>query len=145
MSDSRPPRAPHPPLPSRRAVRLAALLWVVVGIVLWNALFDHAIVVAGREYLFRQAQALRHNGPAVTIAEVMRPAAVHGAIVASLWSLLVTAVGLVAVRVAATRGGGGRLRAAGTQDSAGSTLQAVSQHGASDPPGSEAGSTDLSS
>ena len=105
MPGSRPPRALRLRLPSRRAVRLAALLWIVLGVVLWNALFDHAIVVAGRQYLFRQAQALRHNGPPVTIAEVMRPAAVRGAVVASLWSLLAVSAGLIAVRVAATRGG----------------------------------------
>jgi len=108
MSGSRASRARHPRLPARRAIRVAIGLWLVFGIVLWNALFDHAIVIAGRTYLYRQSQALRHNGPAVTIAGVMRPAAARGAIVASWWSLAVTAAGLAAVGYAASRVAGAR-------------------------------------
>src|SRR5512139_1044447 len=119
MSGSRASRARHPRLPARRAIRVAIGLWLVFGIVLWNALFDHAIVIAGRNYLYRQSQALRHNGPAVTIAGVMRPAAARGAIVASCWSLAVTAAGLAAVRVAASRIGGRRLETADARDFAG--------------------------
>lgn len=103
MPDSRVARARRRWLPARRAVRLAAGLWLVLGVVLWNAVFDRVIVAAGREYLYRQAQAQRHEGPEVTIAEVMRPAALRGVIVASGWSLLVTAAGLAAVGVAAAR------------------------------------------
>jgi hypothetical protein len=103
MSDRPASRARRLLLRPRQAVRLAVGLWLVLGVVLWNVVFDRVIVSAGRDYLHRQAQAQQHKGPKVTIAEVMEPAAVHGVLVASLWSLLVTAVGLAAVRYAASR------------------------------------------
>jgi hypothetical protein len=135
MADDGASRARHPRLPVRRAVRLAILLWLVFGIVLWNALFDHAIVIAGRTYLYRESQALRHNGPRVTIAGAMRPAAARGALVASFWSLLVTATGLAAVGYAASRVGG-RREAAEARDLARCEPSGASQ-GATDSPGAE--------
>ena len=35
----------------RAGVSLARGLWIVWAIVVWNVVFDHVIVVAGREYL----------------------------------------------------------------------------------------------
>jgi hypothetical protein len=139
MPDDQASRGRHPRLPGRRAVRLAVLLWLVFGIVLWNALFDRAIVIAGRTYLHRESQARRYNGPGVTIAGVMRPAAARGAIVASCWSVLVTATGLAAVGYAASRAGR-RHEAADARDRVGRERSAASQSAAA-PPGTEPTST----
>jgi hypothetical protein len=139
MPGDRASRARHPGLPTRRAVRLAILLWLVFGVVLWNALFDRAIVIAGRNYLSRQSQAQRHNGPVVTIAGVMRPAAAQAAIVASCWSLAVTATGLAAIGYAASRVGS-RREAARAPDLVGQEASAASQR-ATDPPGAGPTST----
>ena len=35
----------------RVAARLARVLWIAWAIVVWNVVFDHTIVVAGRDYI----------------------------------------------------------------------------------------------
>jgi hypothetical protein len=70
------------------------VLWVVLGAVLWNVVFDREIQRAANEYLALQASHERGLGPEVTIDEIMRRAAARGVRVASAWSFLATAGGL---------------------------------------------------
>ena len=35
----------------RPAARLARVLWIVWAVIVWNVVFDHVLVVAGREYI----------------------------------------------------------------------------------------------
>lgn len=35
----------------RPVARLARLLWIAWAVVVWNVVFDHVLVVAGREYI----------------------------------------------------------------------------------------------
>jgi len=87
-------------VPPRAAVPLAVALWLVFGVVVWNVVFDAAVVVAGRQYVYRQAEFIRGRGPEVSIPGVMRPAIRRGAREATLWGGLVAAGGLAAVAFA---------------------------------------------
>ena len=42
----------------RAAARIARALWIAWAIIVWNAVFDHVIVVAGRSYIVRYKDSL---------------------------------------------------------------------------------------
>ncbi len=94
---------PVPGSPARARRRLAICLWLALAFVVWNDVFDSTIINAGRDYLSRKALAERHLASDVTVFGIMRPAAVRGVIVASLWSLPIALIGLCAVWFAARR------------------------------------------
>ena len=48
---------------SSRLVRLAAGLWLTFGFVVWNVVFDHELVVAGRNYSQAASVAFREHRP----------------------------------------------------------------------------------
>jgi hypothetical protein len=81
----------------RKRRRAALLAWAVLGIVIWNVVFDAVVIQAGREYLTRQALHQQGRGPAVTIPQVMRPAVARGAFVATLAGGGAAAFGAIAV------------------------------------------------
>jgi hypothetical protein len=62
----------------RRAVRLAALLWMVWAVLTWNVVFDHVLVVAGREYLVAAGLAARDGPSYARVADWMHPAVARG-------------------------------------------------------------------
>jgi hypothetical protein len=59
----------------RRARRIAVALWIAWAVVVWNVVFDHVIVVAGREFIAGAAQAAQGGGPYYArMDDWMRPA-----------------------------------------------------------------------
>ena len=58
-----------------RAARLADALWIAWAVIVWNVVFDHVIVVAGRRYLNAADIAAESAGPYARIDDWMRPAA----------------------------------------------------------------------
>ena len=91
----------------RRAVRIARALWIAWAIILWNVVFDHVIVVAGRGYIAAAARAAA-AGPAVPFANMddwMRPAVTRGFWIATASSATVLVTGLIAVNHAGRRAG----------------------------------------
>lgn len=89
-------------MPSGRSVRLAVGLWIAWAVIVWNVVFDHAIVVAARSYVAAAGRAARVAGPFARMDDWMRPAAAHGFLLASSSALAVLAIGLSGIR-AATR------------------------------------------
>jgi hypothetical protein len=81
----------------RVAARLARLLWIVWAVLLWNVVFDHVIVVAGREYI---AAATTPGAPRVNMDAFMRPAVRRGFWIASAAGGGVLVAGLAAVGAA---------------------------------------------
>ena len=69
-----------------RGARLAAVLWIVFAVVVWNVVFDRVIVVAGRLYASAAKQAAG-DPEAVLLIDDWMPAAIRRA----LW--MATAVG----------------------------------------------------
>jgi hypothetical protein len=73
---------------------LAAALWLVLAVLVWNDVFDAVIINAARDYLNRKALFLSGSGGDVTVFGAMRPAAARGAWLASAWAAPIVAVGL---------------------------------------------------
>jgi hypothetical protein len=82
-------------------VRLARALWIAWAVLLWNVVFDHVIVVAGREYIGAAGRAVSLGLPYVRMDDFMRPAVTRGLWIASASAALVLIVGLASLRVAA--------------------------------------------
>jgi hypothetical protein len=83
-------------------VRLARALWITWAVLLWNVVFDHVIVVAGREYIRAAGVAVSRGLPYVHMDDFMRPAVTRGLWIASASAALVLAIGLTSLAVAAT-------------------------------------------
>lgn len=87
--------------------RLARALWIAWAVIVWNVVFDHAIVTAGRLYVVAAARAAASHAadaPVVRMDEWMRPAATRG-----LWTASAVSGGLLLVGLAVGR----RARGAG--------------------------------
>ncbi len=87
------------------ATRIARALWVAWAIILWNVVFDHVIVVAGREYLAAAGAAARNaalSSP-VNMDDWMRPAVNRGLWIATAAAAVVLIAGLASVAQAARR------------------------------------------
>jgi len=81
---------------SRRAV--ARVLWIAWAVIVWNVVFDHIIVIAGR-------RVVAAAGVAATVAidGVMRPALARGLWVATAASAAILIIGLTSVHLARSR------------------------------------------
>ena len=84
-----------------RAVRLATALWITWAVVVWNVVFDHVIVVAGRQYLNAADLAAQGSGAYARIDDWMRPAVTGALWTATAAGAAVLVIGLVSVRLAA--------------------------------------------
>ena len=74
------------------------MLWVVLAVFLWNVVFDHVIVVAGRDYIAAARRAAASPaGPFANMDAWMRPAVARGLWIASAAGIAVLLTGLVAV------------------------------------------------
>jgi hypothetical protein len=78
--------------------RFAAALWIVWAIVVWNVVFDHVIVVAGRDYVRAALVAAHGTGPYARMDDWMRPAMARGLWIATGASAMILLVGLAAIR-----------------------------------------------
>ncbi|HEY7284960.1 MAG TPA: hypothetical protein VH497_05950 [Vicinamibacterales bacterium] len=89
--------------------RLALALWIVWAFFVWNVVFDHVIVVAGREYIAAATRAafsttLPHRYENMDLW--MRPAVTRGIWIASLSATAILISGAVLVRLSARAGSG---------------------------------------
>jgi hypothetical protein len=87
------------------AARIARALWIAWAIVLWNVVFDHVIVVAGRGYLVAAVRSARDaalSSP-VNMDDWMRPAVSRGLWVATAAAAVVLVAGLASIAQAARR------------------------------------------
>ena len=80
---------------------IARGLWIVWAILAWNVVFDHVIVVAGREYL-AAAIVAANSGAYARMDDWMRPAITRGLWIATGSSALILLVGFAAIRHATT-------------------------------------------
>lgn len=73
------------------------LLWVFLGAVVWNGVFDILVTRGVKEYLYREADHELGRGPAVTMQAIMRETVGDAAITASLWALAIVAAGTATI------------------------------------------------
>jgi len=86
-----------------RELRIATALWIAWAVIIWNVVFDHVIVLAGRRYVRAAVLAAQAGGPYARIDDWMRPAVTGGLWQASAVAGAVLATGLFAVRLASVR------------------------------------------
>jgi hypothetical protein len=91
----------------RAAARLARGLWIAWAIIVWNVVFDHVIVVAGRDFIYaagRAASATAGGGHPIYLRmdDWMRPAVTRALWTATAAAGAILATGLAAIH-AATR------------------------------------------
>jgi hypothetical protein len=85
--------------PVARRERRLALMWLAVGAVLWNGVYDMTLGEGIKEYLFRSVLHEAGRGPRVSLATVVDPFVFDAVWVATFWASLVTLAGLVTIRV----------------------------------------------
>ena len=95
------------------AARLAAALWVAWAIVVWNVVFDHVIVVAGRSYISAAVRAAAGPGPYARMDDWMRPAIARAFWTASAVAGVLLVILLVILLAPLMRPARGTARAAG--------------------------------
>jgi hypothetical protein len=79
---------------------LARALWLAWAIIVWNVVFDHVIVVAGREVLRASASAA---ATALNIDAFMRPAVTQALWIATCAASAILLVGLSAIHLVRSR------------------------------------------
>lgn len=87
------------------AARLARALWIAWALILWNVVFDHVIVVAGRQYILAAKRAAYSPGlhRYENMDAWMRPAVSRALWIATGTAGTVLAAGLVLVHTANVR------------------------------------------
>jgi len=81
-----------------RAARIARALWIAFAVVVWNVVFDHVIVMAGRRVV-----AAAGLTATVNIDEFMRPAVGRGLWIATVAASAILIVGLSSVQLTRSR------------------------------------------
>ncbi len=79
--------------------RIAAALWVVIGIVVWNGIFEMQVVRGVKEYLFHAALSGTGRGPVIPIEQIMDPAIYDAMWIATLWASSIVLAGLLTLRL----------------------------------------------
>jgi hypothetical protein len=87
------------------ATRIARALWIAWAIILWNVVFDHVIVIAGREYLVAAVRSARLSALSspVNMDDWMQPAVSHGLWIATFAAAAVLIAGMASIAQAARR------------------------------------------
>jgi hypothetical protein len=91
-----------------RAARLAVALWIAWAVIVWNVVFDHVIVVAGRSYISAAIRAADGPGPYARMDDWMRPAVAR-----AFWTASAGAAVLLVILLAALMSTRAAARAAG--------------------------------
>jgi hypothetical protein len=86
----------------RIAARVAVALWIAWAVIVWNVVFDHVIVVAGRNYI-AAARRAAVAGAFANMDDWMRPAVTRGFWLATASAAFILLTGLAAVARAARR------------------------------------------
>jgi hypothetical protein len=81
-----------------RGARLAAALWIVWAVILWNVVFDQVLVFAARHYVVAALVAANGPGPYARIDDWLGPAVTR-----AFWAATVCAMILLAVLFAGLR------------------------------------------
>lgn len=89
--------------PLTRSQRVAAGLWIVMALVIWNLVYDLLLTRAVQEYMFRVALHQAGRGPLTTMAEVLDREVYYAVWVSTLFASIVALAGFVTIRILSTR------------------------------------------
>ena len=87
----------------RRGEKIAVALWLVLGIGIWNAMYDQILEKGIKEYLFRSTLHEAGRAPQVAIASVLEPFLFDAVWVSTFWASLVMLAGFLTIRMLRTR------------------------------------------
>jgi hypothetical protein len=77
--------------------RVFLIVWIGIGVVVWNGVFDLLMTRGVKEYLYRQAAHELGRGEPVTMREIMDETMTDAAVKASIWAVLVAGAGILTV------------------------------------------------
>lgn len=83
-------------------IRVALLLWLVLGFTVWNVIFDRVLVLAGRRYS-HDAVLVARSGAYLPIDDVMKTAVRDGVRQATVAGVAIAVFGAGAVWLASRR------------------------------------------
>ena len=83
--------------------RVLAALWLVIGLVIFNAFFDLYVSRGAREYLQKRAEYELRGGPEPQMEAVMAQSNQDAWIMSSVWAGLVVVAGFATVGMKARR------------------------------------------
>ena len=83
-----------------RSARIAAALWIVWAVVVFNVVLDQVIAVAARRYIIDAMASAGAMGPYRRIDDWMRPAAVRGFWFATASAAAILTIGFIGLRLA---------------------------------------------
>ena len=81
-----------------RRDRILILVWIVLAIALWNAVFEMLVDQGVKLYLFRAALHEAGRAPFIPIADVMDPAIYRATWVATMWTSIVLLAAMLTLR-----------------------------------------------
>ena len=93
---------PFDSLRSRRE-KIAVAVWVLIGIGIWNAMYDQILEKGIKEYLFRSTLHEAGRAPQVAIGTVLEPFLFDAVWVSTFWAGLVMLAGLLTIRMLRAR------------------------------------------
>lgn len=82
-----------------RRQRIAAGLWIVMALVIWNTIYDLMLTRGVQEYMFRFALHQAGRGPLVSMGEVMDRNIYDAVWVSTFFASLVALAGFVTIRM----------------------------------------------
>ena len=85
--------------PLGRRQRVAVALWVVVGIVVWNGVYDLMLVRGIKEVLFRDALYSAGRAPRTPVAAIMDATVYDALWVSTLWASVIVLAGMFTIRM----------------------------------------------
>lgn len=80
------------------STRTLTIIWCVLGVVVWCAVFDWSMDAAANDYLLQVAQHELGRGPEPVMTDLLADARRAGSVHATIWAVLVMAAGLLTVR-----------------------------------------------
>ncbi len=83
--------------PGRRE-RVLVGAWIVIGVVVWNGIYDFVMFRGVQAYLFRNALHALGRGPDVPMALYMQGVAYDAVWISTLWSGAILLAGLLTIR-----------------------------------------------
>jgi hypothetical protein len=86
-----------------RQERIAVCLWLIVAVVVWNALYDLLLARSTETYLFKQAIHQAGLGPWMDLTTAMDVAVRDAVWLSTLWAGLLLLAGLITIRLLSNR------------------------------------------
>ena len=89
--------------PLARRERLLVGLWIVVGLVVWNGVYDFVMMRGVQTFLFHNALHQLGRGPDLSMKDFMDAVVFDAVWISTLWAGVIMLAGLMTIRVLSVR------------------------------------------